>query len=119
MTRSAALLLFALLGSAAAADPVTLAPVSVTEWKAVYGTVEAKDRIPARARIGGTLVALSVAEGDEVMAGQELARIVDDKLDFQLAALAAQREALAAQLANAEVDLQRSFSASIPERGLS
>jgi len=107
MTRSAALLLFALLGSAAAADPVTLAPVSVTEWKAVYCTVEAKDRIPARARIGGTLVALSVAEGDEVMAGQELARIVDDKLDFQLAALAAQREALAAQLANAEVDLQR------------
>ena len=80
MTRSAALLLFALLGSAAAADPVTLAPVSVTEWKAVYGTVEAKDRIPARARIGGTLVALSVAEGDEVMAGQELARIVSNAL---------------------------------------
>jgi multidrug resistance efflux pump len=74
----------------------------VTEWKAVYGTVEARDRIPARARIGGTLVELSVAEGDEVAAGQVLARIVDDKLDFQLAALAAQREALGAQLANAE-----------------
>jgi RND family efflux transporter MFP subunit len=86
---------------------LTLAPATVTEWKAVYGTVEAKDRIPARARIGGTLVELSVAEGDEVRAGQVLARIVDDKLDFQLAALAAQREALAAQLANAEADLQR------------
>jgi RND family efflux transporter MFP subunit len=107
MTRSLSLLLAALLGSAAVAEPVTLAPVTVTEWKAVYGTVEAKDRIPARARIGGTLVELSVAEGDEVAAGQELARIVDDKLDFQLAALAAQREALAAQLANAEADLQR------------
>ncbi|MBL9061211.1 efflux RND transporter periplasmic adaptor subunit [Tabrizicola sp.] len=104
------LLLSLMLGAAAlpvGAEPVTLAPVTVTEWKAVYGTVEARDRIPARARIGGTLVALSAAEGDLVEAGQELARIVDDKLDFQLAALAAQKEALAAQLANAGADLQR------------
>jgi RND family efflux transporter MFP subunit len=108
MTRPHALLFAALLWSVAlplGAEP--LAPVTVTEWKAVYGTVEARDRIPARARIGGVLVALSVAEGDAVTAGQELARIVDDKLDFQLAALAAQREALSAQLANAEADLQR------------
>ena len=107
---SGRLLLSLLLGTAAApvlAEPVTLAPVTVTEWKAVYGTVEARDRSPARARIGGTLVALSVAEGDLVEAGEVLARIVDDKLDFQLAALAAQREALAAQLANAGADLQR------------
>lgn len=115
MKRSAVLVLFAAtLGACpgaatrpAAAEPLTLAPVEVVEWKAVYGTVEAKDRIPARARIGGTLVALSVAEGDEVAAGQELARIVDDKLEFQLAALEAQNKALAAQLANAEADLQR------------
>jgi RND family efflux transporter MFP subunit len=91
----------------ALAEPVTVAPVRVTEWKAVYGTVEARDRIPARARLGGTLVELAVAEGDVVEAGQELARIVDDKLDFQLNALAAQREALTAQLANAETDLKR------------
>lgn len=111
MARPSDLLLLSLLLGAAAlpalAEPVAMAPVTVTEWKAVYGTVEARDRIPARARIGGTLVDLSVAEGDEVAAGQELARIVDDKLDFQLAALAAQREALAAQLANAGADLQR------------
>ena len=92
---------------AALAEPVTLAPVPVTDWKAVYGTVEAKDRIPARARLGGTLVSLAVVEGDEVEAGQELARIVDDKLDFQLAALAAQKKSLSAQLANAETDLKR------------
>lgn len=109
MTRSA-LVLAVLLASVAApvvAEPLTLAPVTVTEWKAVYGTVEARDRSPARARLGGTLVELSVAEGDEVAAGQVLARIIDDKLDFQRAALAAQREALAAQLANAATDLQR------------
>lgn len=110
MTRASALLLSTALALAAlpvAAEPLTLAPVAVTEWKAVYGTVEARDRSPARARIGGTLVALSVAEGDLVEAGQELARIVDDKLDFQRAALAAQKEALTAQLANAEADLKR------------
>ena len=98
---------FAALTNLALAETVTLAPTTITEWKAVYGTVEARDRIPARARLGGTLVTLMVAEGDEVEAGQELARIVDDKLDFQLAGLAAQREALTAQLANAEADLQR------------
>ena len=111
MSRLSPVLLFSALFGAStlpvSAEPFTVAPVSITEWKAVYGTVEARDRIPARARIGGTLVELSVAEGDEVTAGQVLARIVDDKLDFQLAALAAQREALAAQLANAEADLQR------------
>lgn len=96
-----------LLAGEAMADGLPVAMTRITEWKAVYGTVEARDRIPARARIGGTLVELSVAEGDEVEAGQVLARIVDDKLDFQLAALAAQREALAASLANAEADLQR------------
>ena len=92
---------------AALSDPVTIAPVSVTDWKAVYGTVEARDRIPARARLGGTLVELLVVEGDMVTAGQELARVVDDKLDLQLEALAARRESLVAQLANAEADLKR------------
>lgn len=107
---SFAALVAALVSSSAgqaAAQDFTIAPTLLTDWKAVYGTVEARVRIPARARIGGTLVELAVAEGDEVAAGQALARIVDDKLDFQLAALAAQRAALTAQLANAEADLQR------------
>jgi RND family efflux transporter MFP subunit len=89
------------------ADSVTLEPVSITEWKAVYGRVEARDRIPARARLGGTLVSLSVAEGDVVAQGDVLAEIVDEKLGFQLAALEAQGQALAAQLANAQTELTR------------
>ena len=107
---SAVLPVVALLSSVAgpgAAQEVTVVAAPLTEWKAVYGTVEARDRIPARARLGGTLVDLSVTEGDLVTAGQVLARIVDDKLDFQLAVLAAQRAALAAQLANSEADLAR------------
>jgi RND family efflux transporter MFP subunit len=107
---SYAFLVFGLFGGnpdPANAEPVTVAAVPVTEWKAVYGSVEARDRVPARARLGGTLIELAVSEGDEVVAGQELARIVDDKLDFQLDALAAQRESLSARLANAETDLVR------------
>jgi RND family efflux transporter MFP subunit len=96
------------LGAAAAgAETLVLAPVAVTEWKAVFGRVEARDRLPARARLGGTLVDLTVKEGDRVAAGDVLGRIVDDKLAFRLSAVDAQLESLAAQLANAEAELAR------------
>ncbi len=89
------------------AEDVVLAPVSVTEWKAVYGRIEARSRIPARARLGGTLLSLGVSEGDVVTAGQVLAQVVDAKIDYQLAAIDAQLQALAAQMDNAKVELTR------------
>jgi RND family efflux transporter MFP subunit len=92
---------------APAAETVVLSMVEVTEWKAVYGRIEPRDRVPARARIGGTLADLAVAEGDMVAEGQVLARVADEKLGLQLSALAAQRDALAAQLANAETERRR------------
>lgn len=92
---------------AAAAETLALAPQTVTDWKAVFGRVEARDRIPARARIGGTLIELTVTEGESVTAGQPIGRIRDDKLEFQLGAIEAQLDALRAQLANAEADLAR------------
>ena len=104
---SALTLMAIILGSAAGAETVVLEPVEITEWKAVYGRVEARDRIPARARLGGTLVRLTVAEGDAVAQGAVLAEIVDEKLGFQLSALEAQRGALEAQLANARAELAR------------
>ncbi|MFB2595595.1 efflux RND transporter periplasmic adaptor subunit [Paracoccus sp. p4-l81] len=79
----------------------------LTDWKPVYGRIEARDNLPARARIGGTLAELTVAEGDSVTAGQPIAVIHDDKLDFQLTAVRAQIEALSAQKTNAEADLKR------------
>ncbi len=99
------LILATALATPLAAEPLAL--TQVTEWKAVYGRIETRDRLPARARIGGTLVTLTVAEGDSVTAGQELGRIVDDKLGFQLSAVDAQIEALTAQLTNAQTELQR------------
>jgi RND family efflux transporter MFP subunit len=89
------------------AENLPLAPVSVTEWKAVYGRIEARSRIPARARLGGTLVSLNVIEGDVVTAGQVVAQVVDAKINFQLAAIDAQLQALAAQLDNAQAELTR------------
>jgi RND family efflux transporter MFP subunit len=103
----ARLLIAAALIAPLSAAAQGLQPVAVTEWKSVYGRIEARDRIPARARLGGTLVALTVAEGDTVAAGQELGRIVDEKLALRLRAVQAQADALQAQLTNAQVELQR------------
>lgn len=99
-----------MLGAAALpafAETIQLAPVTLPEWKAVYGRVEARDRVPARARIGGTIIELLVAEGDSVEQGQILARVVDEKMGFQLSALESQREGVAAQLENARTELKR------------
>ncbi|MBN2629718.1 MAG: efflux RND transporter periplasmic adaptor subunit [Rhodobacteraceae bacterium] len=98
-------LLALILPLQAKAEP--LAPVAVTEWKSVFGRIEAKDRVPARARLGGTLVELAVAEGDEVTAGQVLGQIVDEKLALQLRAVQAQTASLVAQLDNAKTELAR------------
>ncbi|MCA0918802.1 efflux RND transporter periplasmic adaptor subunit [Pseudooceanicola nanhaiensis] len=98
------------------AGTVEIVPREVTVWKSVFGQVEARVEIPARARIGGTLVALSVTEGDAVTAGQELARVEDDKLQFQIDALDAQLAAAQAQLDTAQSDLTRGTALS--ERGV-
>lgn len=87
------------------AEPVTV--TQVTEWKSVYGRIEARDRLPARARLGGTLVELSVMEGTVVEAGQVLGRIVDEKLALRLQAVDAQSNSLMAQLENAKTELAR------------
>ncbi|MEO6298537.1 MAG: efflux RND transporter periplasmic adaptor subunit [Paracoccaceae bacterium] len=113
MRRSLMLLCVAVLpqfGGIASAETPALQPIRITEWKAVYGQVEARDRMPARARLGGTLVDLTVVEGDLVKAGQPIGRIEDEKLAFQISALAAQRGALTAQLTNAQSELTRGES---------
>lgn len=107
----ALLLISALLVSApASAGELTLALTTVTEWKAVYGRVEARDTVPARARAGGVLVTLDVSEGDMVKSGQKIATVRDDKIAFQIAASDAQLRALQSQLETAEAELARGQS---------
>ncbi len=84
--------------------------VSVTErpdLKAVFGQVESRDLVPARARIGGTITALAVEEGSAVKAGDVIATVVDDKLALQLSATDARIKALEAERDNAKVELDR------------
>jgi RND family efflux transporter MFP subunit len=80
---------------------------TVPEFKSVFGRVESRDVVPARARIGGTIVSLHVEEGSAVAAGDVIATVVDDKLALQLNALDARIAALAAELANASTELAR------------
>lgn len=109
-------LLFTLAGSTALAGTITVEPVPVTEWKAVYGRIEARNVVPARARIGGTVVELLVTEGDTVAAGETIASVSDEKLAFQVAAIDAQLSALKAQLDRAETELARGRS--LTQRGV-
>jgi RND family efflux transporter MFP subunit len=94
----------------AVALPVQAAPleaVSIVETKAVYGTVSARDVVPARARTGGTLVSLSVEEGAMVAAGAVIGLVTDDKIALQLDAVDARINALDFELANARSELDR------------
>lgn len=102
---AAALLLAALLSPAAAQQ--TVSRQQVDDRKAVIATVEPVRELPARARIGGTIVALSVREGDQVAAGDRIALVVDPKLALQIQALESRIQAQSAAREQAQIDLNR------------
>jgi len=80
---------------------------ALPDFKSVFGRVESRDVVPARARIGGTIVSLDVEEGSAVKAGDVIATVVDDKLALQLGALDARIAALGSEFANASTELER------------
>lgn len=85
----------------------TVTNTMVTDWKAVFGRVEARDTIPARARLGGTLISIGVEAGTTVDAGEVIATIDDVKLGLQLLSIEAEIEGLQSQLENARSELER------------
>jgi RND family efflux transporter MFP subunit len=93
-----------------AEETTTVQKLQLTDWKAVFGRIEARDRIPARSRLGGTLVQVDVVEGSRVMPGQVIARVVDEKLSLQLSAIDATLQSLGSQLENAESEVTRGES---------
>ena len=109
--RLAGLLTGALIAglSTASAHAQTLAVATrpVADEKAVFATVESVSVVPARSRIGGTIVQLGVREGDRVMRGQAIAAVGDEKLVLQMKSLDAQIEALQAQADQAQLDFNR------------
>ncbi|MCG6885530.1 MAG: efflux RND transporter periplasmic adaptor subunit [Silicimonas sp.] len=110
----ALLLVFAVPASA---ESLRLEKTTITEWKSVFATIAPRRLVSARARIGGTVSRLDVTEGDQVAASDPIGLVLDEKLDFQIAAIDAQIEAANAQLANAETELKRGES--LVERGVS
>jgi RND family efflux transporter MFP subunit len=91
----------------AAAGEFVVAPTVVDETKAVFGQVESRDVVPARARISGTVREIAVEEGSQVTAGQVIAVVVDEKLALERDAADADIKALQSQLDNARLELDR------------
>lgn len=89
------------------AETLAIKPVSVIETKALFGQIESRSVVPARARVGGTLVDLSVTEGSLVQAGQVVGRVVDAKMALQLDAAQARIRAAESEQANAQAELDR------------
>ena len=102
---AAALLLAGLLQPAAAQQAVTRQQVD--DRKAVIATVEPVRELLARARIGCTIVALAVREGDQVAAGDRIALVVDPKLALQIQALESRIQAQISAREQAQLDLNR------------
>jgi membrane fusion protein, multidrug efflux system len=79
----------------------------VLVYRAGIGTVTAAASVTVKARIDGELEQVAFVEGQDVKAGQVLARIDPRTLRAQLAQAKAQRAKDEATLANARVDLKR------------
>ncbi len=111
MTRTAwrgvALALLIGVAPAAYAAEIVAHAETVVDTKAVFGQVESRNVVAARARIGGTIQSISVTEGSEVKEGQVLAVVVDEKLAIQRDAAESQVMALRSQLDNATTELDR------------
>ena len=91
--------LFALAAAAHRADAVHRRAAPAGGRKSRVRNGGKPQRRAGAARIGGTVVDLSVRDGDEVKQGQQLAIVGDEKLLLQIHALDAQIEGLQAQLA--------------------
>lgn len=104
---SAALLVAAFGSLPARAGEFVVRPTTITEMKAVFGQIESRTVVPARARIGGTIREIRVSEGSEVKEGDLIAVVVDDKIALELQAAEAQIKALTSQLGNAQTEVDR------------
>jgi RND family efflux transporter MFP subunit len=90
-----------------AGESLKLAYAEIADMKAVGAEIATRDQAEALARIPGTLVSLSVREGDTVKKGQRIGMIVDSRLGHETAAFGAQAAAAEAEAARARADLAR------------
>ena len=98
------------LAAQPAGVPVSVAKVErsdVPVYLSGLGTVQANNAVQVRARVDGTLIAVPVQEGQEVKAGEVLARIDPRPYQAALDQAEAKRQQDQAQLANAQRELAR------------
>ena len=113
----ATLALWLAVAPALAAEPLIVHARDVVDRKAVVATVEPAHQLVARARIGGSVVALSIKEGDNVANGAKLAEIVDEKLALQMQALRSRIASQQASRDQARIDFDR--VAELAKKGVS
>lgn len=92
---------------AAVGERFTVRQSMVPELKPIAGEIATRDQAEALVRIPGTLVQLTVREGDEVKRGQRIGLVVDSRIGFETGAYAAQAAAAAAQAEAARAELSR------------
>ncbi len=105
------------LAQGAAAGEFVLRAQEIDDRKAVIATVEPVRQLVARARIGGTVAQLKIREGDVVTAGQEIARVVDQKLSLQMQAIESRIKSQQAARDKAQLDFDR--ASELMKRGVS
>lgn len=81
--------------------------VELPDIKPVSALLTNRDAGAARARIGGTLIELSVREGDLVKEGQVLAVVADDRRELEASAGASAAAAAEARAIQARAELKR------------
>jgi RND family efflux transporter MFP subunit len=109
-TAPVALVVAAAIAVSAQAGEFIVRSQTTPDIKAMFGQVESRDIVAARARIGGTVISRSIDEGAQVKAGDVIAVVVDQKLALQAQALDGQLRGLDSQLANAKTAFERAAS---------
>jgi len=90
-----------------AGERLTLIPTDIADMKAVGAEISTRDSAEALARIPGTLVSLTVREGDSVQKGQRIGMIVDSRIGYETSALGSQVAAAQAEADRAHAELAR------------
>ncbi|MEO6525616.1 MAG: efflux RND transporter periplasmic adaptor subunit [Gemmatimonadaceae bacterium] len=94
----------------ATTDVATVATATIEDGVALTGDLRPSETIDVRARIAGDLMAVYVREGQQVGAGQLLARFEASEQESSRASAEADRVAARADLSNAEWTLEQNTS---------
>jgi len=94
----------------AATDVATVTPMTIEDGVALTGDLHPLETIDVRSRIEGDLMEVYVREGEQVAAGQLLARFEASAQESSRASAEADRVAANAELANAEWTLEQNQS---------